>query len=59
MAKSKHIAAHHGLSRYYGRTQAARAAHPECRFLSNEQEGGIEGWAEMRDTLGFPPNTKT
>ena len=64
-AKLKHIAASHGLNRktlynrYYGKTHAARAAHPECRTLSDEGEKGVEGWVEKRDALGILQNLKS
>ena len=57
----KHIAAHYGLDRdtlhngYYGKTQAARAAHPEQRSLTEEQERSVEEWVEKWDALGHPP----
>ena len=37
------------------KTQEARAAHPECRTLSNEEGRGVESWVEKRDALKFPP----
>ena len=62
-SKMKHVAAHYGLSRdslhnYYGKTQAARAAHPEQRPLTEKQERSVEGWVEKRDALGYPPKHK-
>ena len=63
-AKLKHIAACHGLNRktlynfYNGKTHAVRAAHPECRTLSDEEEKGIEDWVEKRDALGHLPKHK-
>ena len=61
-SKMKHVAAraHYGLNRdtlhnrYYGKTQAARAAHPEQRSLAEEQERSVEEWVEKRDALGYP-----
>jgi hypothetical protein len=63
-SKLKHVAAFHGLNRktlfnrYYGRTQAARDAHPESRKLAPEEENAVIEWVEKRDTLGFPPKYK-
>jgi hypothetical protein len=63
-SKLKHVAAFHGLNRktlfnrYYGRTQAARDAHPESRKLAPEEENAVIEWVEKRDTLGFPPKHK-
>ena len=60
----KHVAAHYGLNRdtlhnrYYGKTQAARAAHPEQRSLTEEHERSVEEWMENRDALGYPPKRK-
>ena len=44
--------------RYYGRTQAARAAHPEVLVLTPDQEESVERWAEKRGSLGYPPKHK-
>ena len=52
-----HVVAHYGLDRdtlhnhYYGKTQAARAALPEQRSLTEEQERSVEEWVERRDAL--------
>ena len=62
--KISHIAAHHSLSRgtiynrYYGRTQATRAAHPEELVLTPDQEESVERWVEKRDSLGYSPKHK-
>ena len=45
-------------NRYYGKTQAARAAHPEQRSLTEEHERSVEEWMENRDALGYPPKRK-
>ena len=63
-SKISHIAAHYKLSRgtiynrYYGRTQAARAAPPEELVLTPDQEESVERWVGKRDSLGYLPNHK-
>jgi hypothetical protein len=63
-SKLKHVAAFHGLNRktlfnlYYGRTQAARDAHPESGKLAPEEENAVIEWVEKRDTLGLRPKHK-
>ena len=55
--QNKHVTAHYGPTlhnRYYGKTQAARAAHPGQRLLTEEQERSAEEWVEKRDALGYP-----
>ena len=63
-SKIKHVAAHYGLTRdtlhnrYYGKTQAARAVHPEQRSPTKEQERSLEQWVGKQDALGSPPKHK-
>ena len=63
-SKLKNVASANGLTRktlynrYYGRTHAARAAHPEQQVLTTAQEEAVVRWVERRDALGFPPKHK-
>ena len=63
-SKIKHVAVHYGPTRdtlhnrYYGKTQAARAVHPEQRSPTEEQERSLEQWVEKQDALGSPPKHK-
>ena len=41
-------------NRYYGKTQAARVAHPEQKLLTEEQERSLAEWVEKRDALDYP-----
>ena len=64
MSKIKYVAAHYGLTRetlhncFYGKTQAARAVHPEQRLLTEEQRESVGEWVGGRGTLSYLPKPK-
>lgn len=45
-------------NRYFGKTHAAKAAHPEQMLLTEERGGSVEEWIEKGDSLGCPPKHK-
>ena len=53
-----HITGLYYRDRYCGKSQEPRAANPEQRSLTEEQERPVEEWVGKRDALGNPPKHK-